>query len=146
LSKRFPRTQLERIPIAGEQSLFGAVLGPVRIDPGLTIIFSPYFQLEDIRDGLGVQAKYTIVAHQDDLWQDARADKNPPAMLQNNNKFSEWRAEYISVNLFYDFARVRKPFKYAPLFWVSWDIPVHFFVAERVSKTNRIELGVSVQF
>lgn len=146
LSKRFPHKSLERIPIAKEQPLFGAVLGNVRIDPGLTVIFSPYFQLEDIRDGLGVQAKYTIVAHQDDLWEDARAIQTPPAMLQFNNKLSEWRAEYISVNIFYDFARVLKPHKYAPTVWASWDIPVSFFVAERVSKTNRIELGLSVQF
>lgn len=146
-SKRFTKTQAERAPIAGEQPLFGALCAPLRINPGLTWVACPYFSLEDIRDGLGVRAQYTLVFHADDIISDARRENRvPEVQLKQINNVSEWTAEYLTATVFYDFAKVRWKKWYAPTISLMWDIPVQFFLSERVSKTNRISLGILVNF
>lgn len=147
ISKRFEKQKNARIPIADEQPLFGAVFGQVRVDPGITFIAVPYIRLEDIRDGLGIQAKYTIVTHFDDLITDARfGDKMPEAQLGPWNNVTDWTSEYLTLNVFYDFSRVRVDKFYAPSFSFMWDIPIQAFLTERVSKTHRISLGIAFNF
>lgn len=142
LNKRFAKTKLERIPIAFERPLFGAATGSLAIDPGVTFIFSPYFRLEGIRDGLGIQGRYTLAVHDHDHYTDKRANPNPPATLVSWIKPSDWSAEYITVDAFYDFAKVKLPFSFAPVLSLRWDIPIRFIVAENAAKTNRLSLGV----
>lgn len=143
ISKRFPKTKQDRLPIAGEQPLFGALLAPVRIDPGLNIVAAPYIRVEDIRDGLGIQGKYTYVNHFDDLISDARFGlREPQTQLGPLNDVTDWSSEYLTLNLFYDFARVRVDKTFAPIFSFMWDIPIQFFGTERVSKTQRVSLGI----
>ena len=147
MSKRFARNTVERIPIAGEQQLFGAFKGPLHINPGLTGIIMPYFTIEDIHDGLGVQGKYTVVIHQDDVISDPRiTNRTPELQLRVPNENSEWIAEYLTFNLFYDFAKVKMKNWYAPIVSLMWDMPVNFFLSDRVSKTNRVSLSVVVSF
>ncbi|MEX0939926.1 MAG: hypothetical protein WDZ41_01040 [Candidatus Babeliales bacterium] len=146
-NKRFGRKKIERLPLAGEQPLFGALLGEAHIDPGITFIFCPYLRFEDIRDGLGIQAKYTIVTHFDDLIKDARVGTpSPEPMLQPWINVTDWTSEYLTLKVFYDFARVRVDKYYAPVFSLTWDIPIQFFLTERVSKTSRVALGIKFSF
>ncbi|MBI2775211.1 hypothetical protein HYX58_04365 [Candidatus Dependentiae bacterium] len=146
MSKRFARTFPNRIPIANEQPLFGAVLGDLRVDPGLTFAISPYARVEDIRDGLGGQLQYTAVVHYDDLYVDKRENPIPSATLQALNDRSDFGSEYFTVNLFYDFSRVRKPHWCAPIVQLQWDMPVSVLAAKRVSKTQRFSLGLLLSF
>ncbi len=147
MSKRAEKTKGERLTLAGEQPLFGALVGKVAIDPGLTFVFAPYFRIEDIRDGLGMQAKYTIVAHLDDSICDARVcNRMPQAQLGPWNNVTDWNAEYLTLNVFYDFARVRTENCFAPILSFMWDIPLQAFIIEGVSKTHRISLGLLFSF
>ncbi len=148
LSNRFAKTTRERLPLADEHPLFGAFVGDARIDQGLTFVFSPYFRLEDIRDGLGVLAKYTLVNHFDDLIEDARmvTPRIPDTRLSSLNDLSDWTAEYLTLNVFYDFARVRGESCYAPEISLIWDIPVQLAFVERVSKTHRISFGIKFRY
>lgn len=145
-STRIGKHRFERISLDHEQPLFGVTAGNVYIEPGPTFVFAPYFSLEDIRDGLGVQVNYTLAWHLDDLWQDARAVKNPPSTLEQINKVTKWVAEYLTVNLYYDFSKVRGRLSDAPEFWFMWDIPIKLAAAKRVSKTNRISCGMIFSF
>lgn len=147
INKRFKKNKMERLPVAQEQELYGAVSGEASIDPGVTVIFSPYAQLESIRDGFGLQAKYTLVVHEEDTWSDQRIVKTPA--LNTLNIFqqnSAWSSEYITVNAFYDFAHIAVRHKYALKVSLMWDVPVRLFKVERVSKTNRVSLGVEFNF
>jgi hypothetical protein len=142
MNQRFSRKQSKRMPIAGEQQLFGAVQGPVFLEPGPTFIVSPYARLEDLRDGLGLHIQYTYVSHLDDTWEDKRPVPVPPAQLQPVFKYSDWASEYVTLTIFYDFARVRQEHLFAPMISFCWDMPVAFFGAYGVSKTQRISLGL----
>ena len=59
-NQRFEKTVQERLPIANEQQLYAATQGAVRIDPGFTSVVAPYAILNGIREGLGIQAQYTL--------------------------------------------------------------------------------------
>ena len=143
INKRFEKKKQDRLTLAGEQPLFGALLAPASIDPGINIVAAPYFRIEDIRDGFGIQAKYTYVNHFDDLITDARfGSREPQTQLGPLNDVTDWSSEYLTLNLFYDFARVRVGKTYAPIFSFMWDIPIQFFGTERVSKTQRVSLGI----
>lgn len=148
LIKRFERTKHGyRLPVADEQALFAALLTDALVDPGITFVFSPYVLFEDLRDGLGIQAKYTAVIHEEDSISDPRIVlTGPPPTLKKLNDLTQWRAEYLTLNVFYDFARVRWAKYFAPIVSLMWDIPIQLLIAERVSKTNRISLGVSFSF
>ena len=146
-SKRFEKKKKDRIMLAGEQPLFGALVGDVTNDPGLNLVVAPYIRIEDIRDGLGMQVKYTYVNHFDDLVADARfGSKMPPAQFGPLNEVTDWSSEYLTLNIFYDFSRVRMGQCYAPIFSFMWDIPIQFLGVSRVSKTNRVSLGVIFSF
>lgn len=147
MNKRLARTTTERLPLAGEQPLFGALLAPARTDPGETFVISPYIRVEDIRDGLGFEAQYTIVGHLEDLIEDARFGiRTPEPRLRTYNEHTGWSSEYLTVSVFYDFSRVRVEHSYAPIVSFNWDIPIQFFATSRVSKTNRVALGITFGF
>jgi hypothetical protein len=145
-SQRFSRTSEQRIPINNEQPLFGAAVGDLKIKPGFTFIFAPYARVEDIRDGLGGQVGYTAVIHLKDGFTDKRSSPTPPATFNALEKFSAWNSEYVNIYIFYDFARVRKPYWYAPLVQLRWDLPTSILVAKNVSKTQRFSLGCIMSF
>ncbi len=145
-SQRFGKRQKQRIPLNGEQSLFGVTVGKIDVHQGPTFAASGYFSMEDIRDGLGVQVNYTVISHFDDLWEDARKIKSPMATLERINRQNSWNSEYVTLNVFYDFAKVRGDNCYAPSFWFMWDVPVKFAIAKRVSRTNRISFGMVLNF
>jgi hypothetical protein len=142
---RFKQTQLQRLPVAGEQPLYAASQGLVQIEPGYTFIFSPYGRLDCIRNGFGIQARFTMIIHNEDDWVDKRCLRSPAVELASSVKTSNWRAEYLTLNAFYDFAK-DNPEKVAPILSFKWDMPLKLFLARGVAKTNRIVLGIQLLF
>ncbi len=159
VNKRFAKTKLERMPVIGgqqpciegspvvsEQQLYGAVQGFARIDPGFTFIVSPYARLENIREGFGLQIGYTVAHHMKDNWTDERAVKMPPVNLEANRKKSQWTAEFVTVDAFFDCTQILSCHWSVPIVSFKWDVPVKFFAAQGAVKTNRIMLGVELNF
>jgi len=142
-NQRFSKTRDIRVPIQNEQPLFGAVVVPVKIEPGFTFIFSPYFRLESIREGFGFSAKYSLTIHEDDTFKDARTGvREPQLTLGALNKLSEWRSEYVTFSAFMDFGRVWRSKACMPTVWLSWSAPFRILAAEGVAKTQYVQLGL----
>lgn len=144
---RFPKTQTLRMPTEeGEMLPFAAIVGPVNVKPGFTVGFSPYFILNDLREGLGVQFQYTVVAHMKDRWFDARSDKTIKSNVQIAENHSDWLAEYFTIGILYAVSQAVPCKKVEPLAYMTWDIPVGFVGAFGVAKTNRFSVGVQLYF
>lgn len=147
LSKRFSRTKIHRMPVAGENELYGALVAPARVEPGVTFVFAPYLRLEGIRDGLGVMVNYTLIWHDNDEWHDKRpVFSAPQANTEQLFKRSDWSADEVTLNFFYDFSKGRGCNRFLPLVSLTWDIPVCYLIAENVVKTNNIALGIEFTF
>lgn len=157
-SKRLAKTQIGRMPINYEPVLWGAVEGPVRVDPGASFLFTPAFTMHDLRDGFGAGIQYCMAIHGGDVWTDERADQTIPTTLNglrgNSGSYlipglyerSKWAAEYIIATIFYDPDRLTKDEGIRPYVVFQWDVPLHLFIEEKVSKTNTISLGLSFHF
>jgi hypothetical protein len=143
---RLSRICQRRMPAAGESLAFGAIVGPVRIDPGFTAGFSPYVRLNDVHDGFGVEGRYTVIVHEDDAFTDMRACKVPPISMKTIKEFDEWVHEYASLSLRYDFAKTIRYHNYTPTAFFSFDMPINLFASHSVSKTARISLGFECHF
>lgn len=149
VSKRFRRTRFERMPVADEPLPYGLVVGPAQVNPGLTVIFSPYVSLENLRQGLGLRVQYTLTEHNKDLWRDRRScecQEQSPTKLDEVMKRSHWASDYVTVAAFYDFGKMKDVRGFDPIITLSWDIPVLMVVADRVVKTNRIIIGLEFNF
>lgn len=146
VNKRFARTKNLRMPIQGEPRIFGAIVGAARVTPGATLIFSPYGVVENLRAGLGVRVFYTLTKHFEDTWCDARADQTIPVKLAEVENFSTWKSDYVTVQVFYDFGKVKTCRGLDPIVKFTWDIPALFFASDRAATTHRISLGVEFNF
>jgi len=155
-SKRFSRTVCRRFPIEEEPQIFGASLASVTIDPGFTFVVVPTVILENLRGGFGLSAQYTLVYHLGDSWKNVclldselREAVNAERIKQNIcvvEKVSKWGADYITLDAFYDFGRVKVFREFDPVVSLRWDIPRSMIVASRSLKTHRLSLGVEVAF
>lgn len=145
-NQRFEQNQLQRVPVVGEQPLYAASIDRVHIEPGFTFIFTPYFQFDHLRSGFGIGGQYTMVIHRQDDWTIQNPANNFPEKLANVVGTSDWRAEYLTVDAFYDFAKVGLTSCYVPIVSVKWDIPVKLFLAKGIAKTNRLSIGVHYDF
>jgi hypothetical protein len=146
ISKRFPRTSIQHMSVNGEPDIFGAVTGPVHINPGVTGVFSPYVVLENLRKGLGVSVQYTLTAHQEDEWCDQRADKTVPVRLGKTIALSEWASDYFTLNVFYDFGKVKIVRELEPVISLRWDVPTTLFITKHVPKMYKVSLGIEFAF
>jgi hypothetical protein len=145
IEKRFAKTVISRITIADESALFAPVIGDLYINPGTTFMLAPYFALEDIREGLGAMIQYTVVVHETDAFIDKRAVQVPAARFTNMLANSRWLSEYVTVEGLYDLS-FGEPWSYKPLFTLSLDLPLSIIGARGSAKTNRITLGLTVDF
>ncbi len=145
-SKRFAKTQNSRIPVNYESILFGALEGPLRIDPGASFYFSPTFTVDDLRDGFGFALQYCMAIHGGDVFTDERPDQTIPSTLNGLYNKSKWAAEYGVVTLFYNHDKIRTDEGVWPYIVLQCDIPMHLMVSEDFSKTTTLSLGVSFHF
>lgn len=146
---RKSRTHIMRVPALNEPQQFGVLMGPVSIDPGATFNFEPYISLEGIREGLGIRLIYTLTAHRYDSFFDVRPDKfERPGNIQKLQDNSRWATDYVSLNIFYDFGKVKSEDRVLPILTFCWDIPMFASVslAQRACKTNRISCGLAINF
>ncbi|KKP26904.1 MAG: hypothetical protein UR12_C0035G0008 [candidate division TM6 bacterium GW2011_GWF2_30_66] len=150
LSKRFSKVQNDRIPVAGEQSLFGALIAPVKVDPGLTFIFSPQFWWENLRKGFGIRVGYTLAYHQCDSWCDYRPEIDKKAVLVENFNFisnpSSWANDYLNLSAYYEFFSDVENRRVAPVVSLTWDWPTFFLVGKNAPKTQKVSLGLDLVF
>jgi hypothetical protein len=139
LNERFPRTQCYRVPANSEMMNYGAVQASVKVSPRPTIVVSPYVDFECLREGLGVRLFYVLTKHWADEWRQGNKD-------QKKIEQTSWGSDYFSVNILYDFGKVRPNCAIYPIMTFCWDIPWYVFIADKVAKTDRISLGVEVAF
>ncbi len=145
--KRFARTCLQRLPVADEPSNYGALIGPLRVDPGWTFVFNPTFSIDGLREGLGFAAQYTLVSHLHDRLTDMRPEIERARLattLAPVAARSSWGMEYVSIGAFYDFGKVKDCLY--PKISAYWDMPVNWLVSKRSSKTNCVSLMVELDF
>jgi hypothetical protein len=142
VNKRFPRTSIQRMPFLTEPTNFGVLVGPLRVNPGVTVIFEPRFQVNCLRDGLGFNIAYILVYHFEDSFQDKRCDQTVPANLALLKTRSSWGTDYVSATALYDFGYDREDESCAPIISLTVDIPFSGAVAKRASKTHSISLRI----
>jgi uncharacterized membrane protein (UPF0136 family) len=134
------------MPINKEPYVFGGVVGPARVNPGVTFAFSSYLSFENLRKGLGARVQYTAEVHACDSWTDMRTNKTVPVNLVNVIELSGWAADYMTLNVFYDFGKVKVKRGFDPIVTFAWDIPVSLLVGRSVVRMNKISLGVEFNF
>jgi len=149
VSKRFGRTYKERMPVCHESVPFGVVIGQVRVDPGVTFIFSPYVTAENMRDGLGFRLRYTLTHHQKDSWKDKRSTAEKECVKVNLTQvedFSVWGTDYVSLSAFYDFGKVKVCRSYDPILSITWDVPTQWVVTKNSAQTQKLTIGFEFNF
>ena len=146
LSKRFSQSVDRRLPVLTEPFLYGAEVGKLLIDPGVTFSFCPSVVFARIRGGLGVAASYTLTYHQHDHFEDRRVDNSVNINLGPLKKISNWGSDYVSLHLFYDFSDRFFEHEAVSFLKLKWDIPTDFFVAKRVAKTHNVMIGIEYAF
>lgn len=146
LSHRLSKVQTRRLPVKGEPQVFGATEGEVKIDPGVTVMFSPSVVFSDIQDGFGLGLQYVYTHHASDTWTDKRADTSITLDFSNIRRDTKWTSEYLFFNLFYDFGKVAKEGKFNPVVSFSWDIPANILNSKNFAKTQRVGLSFELRF
>lgn len=146
LIKRLSKTQQMRMPIQNEPYIFGAIVGPAKIDTDPTIYFNPYITLGSLRPGFSGSLGYTVAYNGGQVWTDKRLDKTIPTTLNGIYKFSEWCAEYINILLAYDFNKVPNAHSVHPVFTATWDIPLHFMGSHDFARTQMVTVGMEFRF
>ncbi len=162
MSKRFPLTDRQRLPIQNEPGIFGVITGDARVNPGFTFVFSPIIALENLRQGLGASLSYTMTRHLKDTWCDARSlvcsddcskvniaenkKKYIPVNLEQIERLSSWGSDYFTLQVFYNFGTLERDMRAEPIISFKWDIPVSLFATDNIFKTHKISLGVECLF
>lgn len=146
VSKRFAKIRDHRMPVEKEPGIFGAICGPACVNPGVTVVFAPYFLLENLRKGLMLGLNFTLTWHQQDSWTDVRKNKTVPVMLEPVEKRSEWKSEYFTINVLYDFGKVKIQRNFNPIITFRWDIPSTLFIAGGINRAQRVTLGLDFVF
>jgi hypothetical protein len=141
-SKRFKRTQVERMPLGQEPLFLGLAVGDATVYPGFSFVFTPYFSLENVREGLGLRVQYTLTKHAQDRWLDERFGTTVPVNIKAVEDVSSWTSEYITLMAFYDFGKTKACRSFEPIIRIAWDIPQELIAAHRVAKTHKISLGI----
>jgi hypothetical protein len=145
VSKRLNRTSLQRISVAGEPSIFGALVAPATVNPGPTIIFSPYVIMENVREGFELGVAYTLTKHWADQWC-AHVSEDIAKNFCQTNALSEWGSSYITLSAQYDFGKTKVKRFCEPILSFRWDWPVDLFVTRQVVKSNKVSIGLDFVF
>jgi len=147
LSKRLPRTQCSRMPVLNEPIIFGAEIGPLRVNPGITFNIAPFFILENLAEGLGGSVRYVLTLHAEDLMHDKRGCTSAiPVRLSQAEDFSSWASSYFTVNVFYDFGKMKTKRKFDPIISLQWEVPSMMFAPKRVAQTHKVALGITFSY
>ena len=157
VSKRFERIKRERVSlvlspepqsIIENSLLYGVLVAPIRVNPGVTAMVSPYIKLDNVRGGLGFRLRYTLVIHEADEWHDARpiAEQTVPIPQATLEEKLRWASDYVSLSAFYNLGNYKVDPGMSPTIGVTWDLPSLLFKAYNISKTHKISLGLELHF
>lgn len=146
--KRLPKTfSCARMPGANELFDYGAIVGPMYVNPGYTFAFSGFLILEDFSyDGLGAKLGYTVIGHLEDKLVDKRKDQTIPSNLKAGMELSSWGIEFVRACVFYDFAKKLDYPSSLPSLSLYLDVPVHSTISKRSVKTYAISLAIETNF
>lgn len=147
--KRLPKTSLERISVAGEPVIFGATVGSVYRNPGVTVVFSPFIALEHLRNGFGLSLSYTLVHHRPDSVADRRPPIEQTAVKANIDAlvdYSSWTSDYLTLAAFYEIDWLCEREKLIPTVSFRWDIPATLLAGGRMVKTHLLSGGIEIAF
>jgi len=142
VNKRFSKIQTMRVPIEKEPQIFASAVADVNVSPAVTAIFSPYFLFENLREGLALGLNFTLTWHGKDCYEDTCCDRTAPLNLDAVRDYSDWTSEYFTLNILYDFGKMKIHRDFNPILTFRWDIPSTLFTASRIDKTQRVSLGV----
>jgi hypothetical protein len=147
---QFPHTTTTRIPIGNEPAIFSSLIGRVKVSPGDTFKFSPYFTLKNVADGLNFQVRYTYLRHCIDTWSDVRDNKTIQScfdtdidIVRRNKNLTKRRAHYATLQLNYDLKDAMKNYVFDPVLFVGYDVPIS---GSGFAKTHQIWLGGRLRF
>ncbi|MFH1461509.1 MAG: hypothetical protein ABIF12_00990 [bacterium] len=163
---QFNNTRKFRLPVYQEPALFSALVSDVKIDPGMTFKFSPYFIAENLTDGINFQFRYTYLRHNDDKWLDYRSNPVIKSYLNqevgteiwqgkvltekeiNDNIFAKenltrWRMHYISLEIVYDSRQAGNNWILDPKIFLTFDYQVN---GNGSCKSHQLTLGLQAQF
>lgn len=146
LSKRLAKTELQRLPINNEPSIFAPIIGDVRVNPGVTFMFAPYFSVENLREGFGARLQYTLSIHGEDSWGDRRCDTSLPVTLKRVIDLSGWSGGHVTLTALYDFGKMKVDHGIEPVVYLAWDVPVNVMSVRRIPKTTKVSLGIEFNF
>jgi hypothetical protein len=144
--KRFGDTRLHRVSIAGEPDIFGATIAPVHVNPGLTIVLSPFFLIDNLRDGFGLGVTYTWTKHRRDAWEDKRDDKSIPLNFSDISQRSKWSSSYFTLSAQYDFGAFKPIRNFEPIISIRWDLPTNVMGANQIVRSNKLAIGIDFVF
>lgn len=145
-SKRFERTKLERIPLHCEPIAYAPLVSKVEINPGPTFVWMGWADFEGVHNGLGARILVTLRRHWQDHWNICCNQTCNCVNLCTLEELSQWGSDYITLNAFYDFGKVKSCRRYEPIVFFAWDIPSNLLSTEKVVKTNKIMLGIEMSF
>lgn len=146
VSKRFSRVSNERLSVEGEPNIYGVLSGPIRVNPGVTLVFSPSLIIEGLRAGLGLGAYYTLIVHHDDGWRDVRPNQDIPIKISKTMEATEWGKDIFTAQVFYDFGKTKPNRCFDPIISFKWDIPALLYVSKNTTKVNQITVGIECVF
>lgn len=144
--QRLPRVNRLRVPTNEEALPFGAVVGDIRVSPGMTFMFAPYLIKENLRQGLGMRVGYTLVKHFQDRFYDRRCDQSAPINFGVLRDTSEWGQDYVTLGFLYDFAYDKVERNFEPVISLTVDAPVDFIVNSRVGRTWGVAFSMEASF
>ena len=142
VNKRFSKIQAVRVAIEKEPSIFGSTVASLDVNPSITAIFSPYFLFENLRQGLALGLNFTLTWHGKDCYTDVCSERSVPLNLDSLREYSDWASEYFTLNVLYDFGKMKVHRDFNPMLTFRWDIPSTLFTASRIDKAQRVSLGV----
>jgi hypothetical protein len=151
---QLPKTSVSRISYGNEPANFSAISGNVGVNPGFTLKFAPYFMLENLIDGLTVQARMCFLRHWGDTLKDKRSDKTVRTylsaedmggldLIEDRKNLTKWMANYLSFHFLYDSKEAMKNWWLNPKFRLTYDHP---FWGRKRSKMHQLTVGVEVAF
>lgn len=158
----FAQTRERRLPVSKEPHFYSPLTGAVRVSPGSTFLVGGFLGLENLYDGMHLQAKYTYKLHHADQWSDVRDDKTRPsylsrtvtpdisedtkaAVISAKEYLSKFRSHYITIQLTYDPLEAGQALPLRPKCYVSFEKPM-FDSSRGVLEANQITFGAELHF
>ncbi len=142
-----PHTTERRLPVGSEPAPWSSLMGKVRVQDGGYIKLSPFIKLGNMAEGLDLEVRYSYLRHGRDVWTDKRTDQTIQSFLQKDRavietfeKLTSWRGHFVSFTLNYTPKYTEEHIKFAPAFFLSYDMPIS---CRGMSNVYTVNLGMT---